>query len=235
MFSFCAPFPGEEIVCLKKKDFGPVLSRFDGLPCTAQWTLHLHEIWYVASVSPHKTVSLPCIFRQGKVFLAMRYPDHVTQFATFGGGHVLGLTGHCSRTISCKIRGPPGPKHCQLQTSDLELIFRWRINQTLSDPNWRLYTGFCVNSVWSGGGSKDMTKPWGWGKKSFLGQCWSRHLKTTFLPPPPLLLINVCHFLYFLFGLQYILKCIFYLWKATMNNSFCVSWWNVLNVVPFPI
>ena len=101
---------------------------------------------------PHKRVSLPCIFRQGKVFLAMRYPDHVTQFATFGVGHVLGLTGHCSRTISCKIRGPPGPKHCQLQTSDLELIFRWRINQTLSDPNWRLYTGFCVNSVWSGGG-----------------------------------------------------------------------------------
>ena len=145
------PVPWRRNSLSKEERLQSSFVAFHGLACIAQWPLHLYDIWYVASVSPHKRVSLPCIFRQGKVFLAMRYPDHVTQFATFGVGHVLGLIGHCSRTISCKIRGPPGPKHCQLQTSDLELIFRWRINQTLSDPNWRLYTGFCVNSVWSGG------------------------------------------------------------------------------------
>ena len=62
---------------------------------------------------------------------------------------------HCSQTISC-----PGPKHCQLQTSDLDLIFRCRINQTLSDPNWGVYPGFCVNSVWTaeaGRQSRDKT------------------------------------------------------------------------------
>ena len=87
MSSFCVPFPGVEIVCLKEKDFGPVLSRFDGLVCTTQWTLHLHDIWYVASVSLHKRVSLPCIFRQGKVLLAMRSCDaicHIWSWSCFG-------------------------------------------------------------------------------------------------------------------------------------------------------
>ena len=54
-------------------------------------------------------------------------------------------------------RGKPDPKHCQLQSSDLELIFRCRINQTLSDQNWRVYTGFCVNSVFGHWAAKPST------------------------------------------------------------------------------
>ena len=146
-----------------------------------------------------------CPVYSGKVRCSWPW-DHVTQFATFGVGHVLGLIGHCSRTISCKIRGPPGPKHCQLQTSDLELIFRWRINQTLSDPNWRLYTGFCVNSVWSGWGV-GAANPWqnleADARTVFLDNVdpdtfW----KQLFLPPPPLLFTNVCRLLCFLFGFE---------------------------------
>ena len=51
-----------------------------------------------------------------------------------------------------------------------------------SNPIWSKLTALhrflCEFSLvwWGDGGSKDMTKPWGWGKNSFLGQCWSRHL-----------------------------------------------------------
>ena len=61
-----------------------------------------------------------------------------------------------------------------------------------SNPIWSKLTALhrflCEFSLvwWVGEGSKDMTKPWGWGKNSFLGQCWSRHLlKATFFATSP--------------------------------------------------
>ena len=151
-FFFVDPFPKEERVRPRFVAFW-----WSSRHCTMNIALAWHLICCFCFPSQKGFFALYIQARQS--VLGHEIPDHVTQFATFGVGHVLGLIGHCSRTISCKIRGPPGPKHCQLQTSDLELIFRWRINQTLSDPNWRLYTGFCVNSVWSGWGV-GAANPW---------------------------------------------------------------------------
>ena len=59
------PVPWRRNSLSKEERLQSSFVAFHGLACIAQWPLQLYDIWYVASVSPHKRVSLPCIFRQG--------------------------------------------------------------------------------------------------------------------------------------------------------------------------
>ena len=119
-------------------------------------------------------------------------------------------------------RGKPDPKHCQLQYSDLQLIFRCRINQTLSDQNWRVYTGFCVNSVFGHWAAKpstnaDQEQLFFWPLPSFYQYSSSK------MPPVWLLKVQFLN-LYFLFLNQNQLpRTLVRKWQVIMSNpSFIV-------------
>ena len=87
MFSFCILFPGVEWACLQKKDSGLVCRVL--ILSSMHCTMNIATAWHLICCFcfPHKRVSLPCIFRQGKVLLAMRSCDaicHIWSWSCFG-------------------------------------------------------------------------------------------------------------------------------------------------------